>query len=831
MSKQTFCVLDLEGTGLDPKKDAITEVGAALFEIGKNGEVKFGKTFSSLVKPEIPIPPFIQELTNIREADVKDAPVWETVRPQFKKFVGKHTIVGQNVNFDLSFLAARGLEFSQSFIDTKELAQIFLPEVGRYNLEYLLRYFGVEQKTQHRALADAQATAELLGQIIASFHKLPEKVQKAAAKLLSGSNLPYEKLFSPGKSGTLAASAPGRQETLFDSEKSSAKTALPKSPSELIKNFSGLAEGQYLADLAVEDFSEKNLAGVLSGWPGKGRTVFSAPSQSAFAQNSEHAQSMGWKILDEPANYFCRERFELLFHLPRPAAGLRQFLIKLLIWRHHRPQGKLSDLMLVGEEFFYRQLVCAEAEICSKHKNNSDGECELAQAQAELRAGGKIFTHHSAWLSAAAGVPADLAHGIFWDAEALEKTIQRANTRTYSLPGIRWGVKNLFDPSDNSGVLGEISATQKKLFERTLNTLDLSFGLMSLALSEEQTFPQRVMDNEFRESEQFEKIKNAGQGFVAELDELLSVVEKIRLAPESEQVKVWLIKYLTQASSFIKEFFAPATPGTAAWFDFFNGRLKLKSLTLRPAAFAPEKFQSLIIAGLFGTAAVKAYFRRVFKLQDAADLDAGEKAKPALEMYLPENRGNARVGGSAKLLAGILRESAGRTLVLFNSQKALEESYETFLSEPFKPRLFAQRVTGHHWKNLESYSARDDAIWFIPSRQFLEKLDDLPPTAQLVVVRIPYETPGVQESFYDPDEVFPEFILPKTAANLGEMVGRFTNSGETGGDKKIIFLDPRISLDYNEPLLDFLSSKYELRISEYSAEDDPELFGAKGNKR
>jgi DNA polymerase III epsilon subunit-like protein len=830
MSKQIFCSLDLEGTGLDPAKDAITEVGATLFEVDPMGKIKFGKTFSCLVKPGIPIPPFIQELTGIRERDVADAPVWEDVLPKFKKFVGSHIIVGQNVGFDLGFLSARGLDFAQPFIDTKELAQIFLPEVGHYNLEYLLRYFGVEQKTQHRALADAQFTAELLGRIIGAFHQLSQDVQEKAAGLLAGAKLPYEKLFLPAKTGVLAPVA-GRQETLFGAqatEKPQEVELAKDEPDYVLENFSKIAEGQYLVDLSAEGIGGADVRAVLAAWPGSDGVIFSSPNQNVFLENAEWAHHHGWKILDEPGNYFCEERFKILSNLANPSAGLRQFLIKLLIWRFRKPEGKFSELAMSGEEFFYRRLVGCEFGTCAVHEKNSRDGCELSQIHSALREGKKIFTHHAAWLAAAAAMQ-KFETGIFWDAEALEKAVQRESTRTHSLPGIRWGIKNLFDPESGTGILEKPGADLKKLFERTLNTLDLSFGLMSMALAEEPGFPQRVVNNEMRDGEVFEKIKNAALSFSGEFGELIGEVNKLELAPDAERVKLWLVKYLEEANVFIKEFFDSPRRDTVVWFDFFNRRLKLKSLKARKNIFAQERFRRLAITGLFGTTAVKEYFKRIFDLKDAAELDTAAKSRRTLEIYLPENNRGSRGASSLRLLSGILQKTSGRTLVVFNSQKAVEESYENFLGGSLKGRLFAERVTGHHWKNLESYTARKEAIWFLPARQFLEKLDSLPPTSLLVIVRIPYEVPGVQESFYDPDEVFAEFILPKTAVRLGQMVCRFTNSGETGGDKKIIFLDNRISLDYNEPLLDFLGSKYEVRISEYSPDEDPGFFGAKGN--
>ena len=151
---RTYTALDLETTGLDPAEDRITEIGAVRFdEEGRELE-----TFSRLVNPGRPIPAFTAKLTGITNADVREAPAIAEIAPDLASFVGESAIVGQNVRFDLAFLAAAGIEFDGPALDTLRLARVLFPE-GPGGLSELAGELGIEMPVAHRALADARATA------------------------------------------------------------------------------------------------------------------------------------------------------------------------------------------------------------------------------------------------------------------------------------------------------------------------------------------------------------------------------------------------------------------------------------------------------------------------------------------------------------------------------------------------------------------------------------------------------------------------------------------------------------------------------------------------
>ena len=157
-----FCVLDLETTGGSPADCEITEVGAVKYVGGE-----LIGTFETLVNPGAPIPPTITILTGITQAMVIDAPRIEEVLPSLLEFIGTAVIVGHNIRFDMSFLntAAERLGYGKlpnPTCDTLGLARRLVRDETRgMNLQTLAAHFRSPVTPNHRALADARATAHV----------------------------------------------------------------------------------------------------------------------------------------------------------------------------------------------------------------------------------------------------------------------------------------------------------------------------------------------------------------------------------------------------------------------------------------------------------------------------------------------------------------------------------------------------------------------------------------------------------------------------------------------------------------------------------------------
>ena len=158
---QPIVVFDIETTGLDPKKDAITEIGAVKII---NKEIV--DSFQTFVNPEVPIPAEITKLTGIDDNMVKDAPLINQALERFKEFCGNAALAAHNAPFDLGFIKEKskslGWEINNPVIDTLVLSRELVQDVKRHKLDHLAKHFGIRLDNHHRAHDDAAATSQIL---------------------------------------------------------------------------------------------------------------------------------------------------------------------------------------------------------------------------------------------------------------------------------------------------------------------------------------------------------------------------------------------------------------------------------------------------------------------------------------------------------------------------------------------------------------------------------------------------------------------------------------------------------------------------------------------
>lgn len=158
--QKLYSVIDVETTGGKYNEEGITEIAIYKFD-----GVKIVDQFISLVNPEKPIQPYVQNLTGITNNMVKRAPKFYEIAKRILEITENTVMVAHNVSFDHRMIKTEferlGYEFNISQICTVNLSKKLIPGLGSYKLGELVKSVGIPITNRHRASGDAIATVEL----------------------------------------------------------------------------------------------------------------------------------------------------------------------------------------------------------------------------------------------------------------------------------------------------------------------------------------------------------------------------------------------------------------------------------------------------------------------------------------------------------------------------------------------------------------------------------------------------------------------------------------------------------------------------------------------
>jgi len=194
---ETYCIVDIETNGSKPENSQIIEIGAVKI---KNGEII--DTFSELVKAKY-IPHFIQGITGITEAMLKNKKTQKEILIKFKEFLGDSVFVAHDSYFDFNYIKAQLKKEGLGDLLNPEICTLTLSkktiEATRYGLKYLTEELNLPQETLHRALGDAKTTSRIM---LMGFDKLPNEIHKTneLVDFARGSKTIKNKILSKQKS-------------------------------------------------------------------------------------------------------------------------------------------------------------------------------------------------------------------------------------------------------------------------------------------------------------------------------------------------------------------------------------------------------------------------------------------------------------------------------------------------------------------------------------------------------------------------------------------------------------------------------------------------------
>ncbi|MEI6216975.1 MAG: 3'-5' exonuclease [Actinomycetes bacterium] len=171
-----FCVIDVETTGLDLKRDEIISIGMVAVE---DGRICSSKNFYTEIAPsQKPSIPSIK-VHGLRSADLQGSKTFADAAPEIVAKFQNQMIVGHALWVERAFLTAplklANFTFPKRVIDTAALARATnradLASDHEPSLEYLARSMKLPVYSPHHALGDAMTTSVVFLALAAEIEK------------------------------------------------------------------------------------------------------------------------------------------------------------------------------------------------------------------------------------------------------------------------------------------------------------------------------------------------------------------------------------------------------------------------------------------------------------------------------------------------------------------------------------------------------------------------------------------------------------------------------------------------------------------------------------
>lgn len=181
-----FLVVDLETTGLNPRRDHIISYGGVPVIAGR---FRPADAFYGLVSSPVPVPGRSACVHSLRDQDLHDAPPLADCVGVLDRHLRGAVLVAHAADIERAFLArafqAHGGLFNCPIVDTASLLRTLFgtpfPSWSR-SLEECAEHFGLPVQTPHHALGDALTTATLFLAVVA---KLEQRQPVTVSTLLA----------------------------------------------------------------------------------------------------------------------------------------------------------------------------------------------------------------------------------------------------------------------------------------------------------------------------------------------------------------------------------------------------------------------------------------------------------------------------------------------------------------------------------------------------------------------------------------------------------------------------------------------------------------------
>lgn len=511
LEERDYLFIDLETTGFSPVHDRIIEIAV----IRARGEERLF-SFSTLINPEVPVPPQITALTGIDDSMLRDAPTISEYADELVGAIGDCTIVAYS-RLEEAYLSElyRSLgygELNNQYIDTMDLAIMLLPSLSGHRQAELASLWGVEEELVHRATEDTETLFCVYNILLNALYNLPlpiiNTVVEHSADRGAGLTQLLESVLQERTGGRRPD--PLKVETLVKRDRfweniaplegrgsmvdtgPDEVSAVFRSGGPLSERFSDFEERDEqleMSEVTRRALNDKEIMLIEAG-TGTGKSLaylvpailwsmakdlpVAVSTRTLNLQDQLYTKdlpiletAMGegafrYSLLKGYSNYICMRKLQLLVN-GRKRLERRQpaILGMLLNWITENETGDLSLMNITHLEGLGEQVVAANHRECPGAKCSfaRSGTCFYRNALYRAKRSHVVVINHSLLL---AGVNLPLSVAIIDEAHTLEDVATEHFTQELDYRETRRFLWSLFSPLEKTGFLPDIADSVRK---------------------------------------------------------------------------------------------------------------------------------------------------------------------------------------------------------------------------------------------------------------------------------------------------------------------------------------------------------------------------------
>ncbi len=837
-----FIVLDLETTGLSPRKDAIIE--CAFIKIDPQSWKEIGR-LHSYINPEREVPSLISQITGIFDSDLAWAPRFTDMRDDIQDFIENAPLIGHNIPFDISFLESHGINTSKNaVIDTFFLANFLIRGKWSLNLGYLCEYLEIHLADAHRAIDDTLATAELFMKLVNIIQNLPQEHQQYLSYFLqqannTGMQIFYDTYLKSEKTQTwwtedflkkyiqdYQQNFPEKIDTFLHKEWVNAKEFV-----ESIASFS-LRYGQK----TMLDIVDKNLSKweqvLIEAPTGIGKTyAYLIPSivwslnmwetvhistntkalqDQVFYKDLSYLQEnsgydFSYSKLKGKRNYFSLTAFTVF--LQDLQDSKISFIMKILFWSLETRYGELDELEFYGEEYsFLSQIHAGNIDIYDNDNIYRHWEYALWVRNSAKNAN-IVVTNNSILFQDIVSEGSLLwwvKNIVIDEAHNLEDVITSAMKKVLSHEYIqktleKW--ENILLAAKQTDTNFWILKSQ--ILFQSAEIFSFCEGKIFEKFSLDAKYKNLLLQEDFFQKE--EKLTLLAKNMITKLQELCSVCED--LGEEYVKKLYNFFQDIQYISDFLQLFFPSWNPEKYIYILQHNDTrwTELVFTLLHPWDFLKEYLWKECESVALTSATLQMqgsfdYIRKTLALdgfQEFALDGVFDYEKQAL-LYIPNDLWSIKnnLPQITVFLEKLFLATKGNMLVLFTAFSAIQDIYSQLKRKMQDEdiHLLAQSISGSKHKQIQIFRKSSHNSILLGTDTFWEWVDipwsDL---RYLVVHKIPFPVPTdpifqARSTLYK--NAFYDYSIPKAILKLKQWFWRLVRTPEDTG--VIIFLDSRI---------------------------------------